>query len=102
MTKAQPALATEILSYFLQNPEAADGLEGVARWRLQEEQIRQQVTAAGAALEWLVENGFLQRISSPVAGPIYRLNQAKRSEAQYFVQRSKGHPQRRNRKGTDR
>ena len=98
MTKAQPALATEILSYFLQNPEAADDLESVARWRLQEQQIRQQVTAAGAALEWLVENGFLQRISSPVSGPIYRLNQAKRSEAQNFVQRSEGHTQMCNRK----
>ena len=97
MTKAQPALATEILSYFLQIAEAADDLKGSAM-ALPGAAIRQQVTAAGAALEWLVENGFLQRISSPVSGPIYRLNQAKRSEAQNFVQRSEGHTQMCNRK----
>ena len=75
----------EILDYFLRNPEAIDNLEGVARWRLQGERIRREVEDANEALEWLVEQGFLQKISSPLAEPMYRLNETKRSAVERFV-----------------
>ncbi len=82
------ALAKEILAYFLRNPQAIDSLEGVARWRLQGERIRQQVNDASAALDWLVERGFLQKISSPLATPVYRLNEANRSAVERFLEGS--------------
>lgn len=84
----RPALAKEILSYFLQNPQAVDDLEGVARWRLHGERIRQQVADAEEALSWLAEQGFLEKISSPVSGPVYRLNKANRSAGEHFVEAS--------------
>jgi hypothetical protein len=85
---ARPELTTEILNYFLRNPQAADSLEGVASWRLQGERIWQQVNDAGAALDLLVEQGFLLKLCSPVSPPLYRLNEAKRSEVEHFLQRS--------------
>lgn len=36
-------LALEILQYYLRHPEAADTLEGVARWRLLEQRIHHTV-----------------------------------------------------------
>ena len=87
-SKSRPALVEEILVYFLQNPEAIDDLEGVARWRLQGDRIRREVAGADEALEWLVKRGFLQKITSPSAGPVYRLNEAQRSAVERFVERN--------------
>lgn len=84
----RPELVKEILSYFLQNPQAVDDLEGVARWRLHGERIRQQVADAEEALSWLAEQGFLEKISSPVSGPVYRLNEANRSAGEHFMEAS--------------
>ncbi len=86
--KSRPALAEEILAYFLRNPKAIDSLEGVARWRLQGERIRREVEDASQALEWLVDQGFLQKISSPLAEPVYRLNEAKHSAVERFLEAS--------------
>ena len=44
MTYQEPkGIAKEILSYFLRNPQAADNLEGVARWRLLEQTVHRSV-----------------------------------------------------------
>jgi hypothetical protein len=90
MSKEPTAIAKEILAYFVQNPQAVDSLEGVACWRLQEERIRRQIKDANAALEWLVEKGYLQKISSPFAKPVYRLNEANRSAVEWFLAGSVG------------
>jgi len=83
--QGEPALAREILRYFLRNPKAADSLEGVAGWRLMEELIHHRVEGTRTALEWLVSRGFLQQASTTVAGPIYSLNLEHRSDAEEFV-----------------
>jgi hypothetical protein len=54
-----PKQAKEVLSYFLRNPQAADTLEGVARWRLLDEPVHRSVEEINQALEWLVAQGFL-------------------------------------------
>jgi hypothetical protein len=70
----RPAPAMEILSYFTRNPEAADSLEGIARWRLLDEVIYRSYQETEAALGWLVERGFLIETSRPGIKPIFRLN----------------------------
>jgi hypothetical protein len=88
---AQPrgpeALAKEILAYFVQNPQAVDSLEGIARWRLQEERIRRQVQDTSIALDWLVRQQYLERVSSPMTEPVYRLNEPNRSAVERFLAR---------------
>ena len=54
------------MRYFLQNPEAADSLEGIARWRLLEMQVRDVVAETDAALALLVEQDLVEQV--PIAG----------------------------------
>jgi len=79
------ATAREILRYFLRNPQAADDLEGVARFRLLDEQIHRSVTEARAALEWLVAKGLLKKEQAGASNAIYRLNARSREEAERFL-----------------
>ena len=88
VSKEPAATAKEILAYFVQNPQAVDSLEGIACWRLPEERIRRQIKDANAALEWLVAKGYLQKISSPLAEPVYRLNEVNRSAVERFLEGS--------------
>ncbi len=78
-------VASQILSYFLRNPQAADSLEGVARWRLLDERVHHAFEETDRALNYLVSRGFLTEDSTPLSGRIFRLNVEKRSEAEHFL-----------------
>jgi len=80
-----PEKAKEILDYFVRNPEAADTLEGVARWRLMEERVHRNVEEVNQVLGWLVAEGFLLREFAKGADPIFSLNRARAAEAKGFL-----------------
>jgi hypothetical protein len=73
LTRSEADVARQILAYFLRNPDAADTAEGVARWRVMDEQIRHSVRETLVALKWLVAKGYLQESSSRSSGSIFRL-----------------------------
>ena len=77
--------AREILSYFVRNPQAADTLDGIVRWRLLSEVVHRKVEETSVAIEWLVEQGLLLETRSPGVGPIFSLNPEKISEAQCIL-----------------
>ncbi len=79
----------EVLNYFLRNPQAADTLEGVARWRLLEETVRRGVAETEQALNWLVSEGYLTQVSTPYSKPIYELNRDERARAREFLAKAK-------------
>jgi hypothetical protein len=81
-------MAREVLRYFLRYPDVADGLEGVARWRLLQEAVERRVRQTDQALSWLVERGFLQERSSPGTSPLFSLNPERRGEAERFLSTS--------------
>ena len=86
-----PGVARQILSYFVRNRKAVDTLEGVARWRLLEEQVNRSVRQTEAALDWLVEQGFLEEVSPPSTKvSLFRLNSQRHDEALSFLS---GHEQ---------
>lgn len=75
----------DILRYFRRNPQAADTIEGVARWRLLDERIERNVTQVSRAIEWLVCRGFVvQEFTSPSTS-IFRLNQLEHRDASRFL-----------------
>jgi len=82
---ADPAVVKEVLRYFIENPHAADDLEGITRWRLVEHQIRRRVEETRQALTWLVERDFLQRAAAGGAAPIFTLNPDKADAARALV-----------------
>ncbi len=83
-----PTQAREILDYFLRNPQAADNLEGVARWRLMQEQVHRSVEEVDQALGWLVAEGLLLKESAEGSDAIFRLNVDKRAQAQRLLAKS--------------
>lgn len=81
----------QILSYFVRNPNAADSLEGIARWRLLEEQIHRSLQETETALAWLVAQGFLDEVNIGGATPIFRLNPGRPADGLSFLKgKSKG------------
>jgi hypothetical protein len=81
-------LAKEILGYFLSHPQSADSLEGIARWRLLDAAVHRALMETGRALEWLVEQGYLSKVSVPGSEHVFSLNPEKQEEAAAFMQPS--------------
>jgi hypothetical protein len=83
-----PRCAAEILQYYLAHPGSADTLEGLAGWRLLEDFVRRRVTDTDQAVQWLVEQGYLQKIGGTAATPdLYCLNRGKQREAERLIGR---------------
>ncbi len=95
-------IAKDILSYFLRNPHTADSLEGVARWRLLDETIHRSVIETNLALEWLVQQGYLVKVSTSNSEPIFCLNRESRAKAQAFLVQEEDRKARKGKKGSPR
>ena len=83
--KSDEDVAREILEYFLRNPQAADTLTGIARWRLLEEVVQLSVETTEAALNWLVSRGYLCEVSLLSTERVFMLNKEKRDDAELFL-----------------
>lgn len=81
----------QVLGYFVRNRKTADTLEGVARWRLSEEQVHKSLRQTEAAVDWLVKQGYLEEVV-PVGSkaPIFRLNPERRDDAIRFLAKPEG------------
>lgn len=79
-------MVKQVLNYFVRNPNAADNLQGITRWRLLEEQIHRSLQETQVALTWLVEQGFLDEVKTPGAPPIFRLHPERRADAISFLE----------------
>ena len=71
----------QVLAYFVSRPLAVEGLEGIARWRLMSVEIARRVEETHDAIEWLVQHGFLERVDTRAAAPLFRLNAARAADA---------------------
>ena len=80
-SNVEPALARDVMSYFLRNPYAADTLDGVTRWRLLEQQLHRTVKEVEKALDFLVTHGFLTKVSQLGSTPIFHLSEDKTEDA---------------------
>lgn len=83
MTREQ--IAEDVLAYFLRNPQAADNLEGVARWRLLSEAVHRSVEETRDALEWLVSRGILLKLIPAGREAVFCLNREKKTEAETLL-----------------
>jgi hypothetical protein len=78
-------IARDILSYLLHHPAAADTLEGIARWRILEEIAKRNLAATEEAMRWLIAKGFLREEKIAGGRAIYKLDAARRREAELFL-----------------
>ena len=77
--------AKEILSYFLRNPDAADTLTEIARWRLMQEMVRRSVETTENALKWLIAAGYVREETRAGTERLYLLNSERRKDAESFL-----------------
>jgi hypothetical protein len=82
---AYPMLAKDILRYFLDHPDAADDLEGVVHWRMQQMILENAIAQADEALQWLAERQYLTQEQRRSSRPIFRLNLERQHEATSFL-----------------
>ena len=80
-----PAMAPQVLECFVRNPQVVDSLEGIARFRIQQQTIKQTVEQVELALDWLVQQGFVLEEQTIGVSPMFRLNRERASEAEHFV-----------------
>jgi hypothetical protein len=73
-------LADEVLTYFVQHPQAEDTVEGLVEWRLLEQESRYGVAEAEAALSDLVDHDYLIECRRCDGRTCYGLNRAKERE----------------------
>jgi hypothetical protein len=90
MTHRHDEIAEDVLSYFLRNPQAADNLEGIARWRLLSEVIHRSVEQTSQVLEWLVSQGILLKVTAGCSEPVYCLNRGRKADAEALLAKMLG------------
>lgn len=78
--------AREILDYLLRHPDAADSLEGLARWRLAEVTVRRTLDETERAVQWLVARGWVHEVARPNSAALFTLDEARRDEAARFLE----------------
>ena len=82
-------IARDILSYLLHHPAAADTFEGIVRWRILEEIAERTVASTEEAMRWLIARGLVREEKIARGRIIYRLDQARRDEAELLAHERK-------------
>ena len=80
-------ITREILGYLLRHPDAADSLEGLARWRLVEMTVRHTLDETERAVHWLVDRGWVREVARPHGATLFTLDEARRDEAARYMGR---------------
>jgi hypothetical protein len=75
----------DVLAYFVRHPAAADSLEGIARWRVQQEIAPHIVEQVDQALVWLVDAHLLVREDRLGVASTFRLDPARAGEAKRLL-----------------
>lgn len=70
-------MATAILDYLAEHPQASDSLVGIAEWWITRQQIRVEVDALKNVLNRLVVRGFLEEVGRSEKA-LYRLKSRER------------------------
>ena len=86
-SSADDDIARAILGYLLRHPDAADSLEGLARWRLVEATVRRTLDETERAVHLLVARGWVRKVARPHAPTLFTLDEARRDEASRFLDR---------------
>ena len=84
---SEAQLAEEILAA-AGHPNAADSLEGIAKWRLNWA-VSREADADGSKTSRLMEMAFIEEIQIMGSSPVFQLNQANLADARNFLEARK-------------
>ena len=84
--KIEPPLTKDIMRYYLRNPQSADTLEGIARWRLLEQTVYETVSEVQEAVSWLVSQGLLLKTVRYSSPPLFELNRDRLGDCKQYLE----------------
>jgi hypothetical protein len=85
-------VASYILAYLAEHPEARDGLEGIMDWWLLEQRIRYETRVVKEALSELVKNRLIIEERADRMPPVYHVNPERVDEVKELTGRPSGSP----------
>ena len=91
----QPAIASDILAYLVEHPQAQDTLEGIAQWWLMEQRIKQVISEVESALAELVLEGLVLEHEGADGQVRYSINLEKRAQIRARLKQGKRRPRKR-------
>jgi hypothetical protein len=91
----QPAIASDILAYLVEHPQAQDTLEGIVQWWLVEQRIKQVISEVKSALEELVRQGLVLEHEGADRQARYSINLEKRAQIRARLKQGKRRPRKR-------
>ena len=91
----QPAIASDILAYLVEHPQAQDTLEGIVQWWLMEQQIKQAISDVKSALDELVREGFVFEHEGADGQARYSINFEKIAQIRARLKQGKKRPRKR-------
>jgi hypothetical protein len=81
-------LASQLLMYMADNPDAEDTFEGIVEWWLLQQRIEYEMNRVKDALSFLVSNHLLIEMSGRDSRVFYRLNKSKLDDIREIIKRS--------------
>ena len=91
MSRDIETVAREVIGYF-RRTAAVDTLEGIARWRLTQQQIDYTVDETAAALQLLMARGLVEEVPSAAGARLYRLIAAKDAAVEELMDGEENRP----------
>jgi hypothetical protein len=85
-------VASYILAYLAEHPEARDGLEGIMDWWLLEQKIRYEMRVVKEALSELVEHRLIIEEKADRRPPVYHVNPERVGEVKELARRPSRNP----------
>jgi hypothetical protein len=74
----QSELERKLLRYLVDHPDARDTLEGIAKWWLLEQEIRDEKAKVQEAIVWLVAKGFVVEERMEDGRRVFGMNEERR------------------------
>ena len=87
MTKEERAAIRDILKYIQKQPEAKHTAEGIAKYWIFQQRLEEKLETVLAAIVYLVNEGFLEKVQVQDNSSYYRVNQEKLKEIPQTLQR---------------
>lgn len=86
-TTEKSEIASDVLGYLIDNPEAQDTLEGIAEWWLLERKIESRTAKVKEALAELVAEGLILEREGSDSRLRYLINANKKEEIRTLLER---------------
>ena len=77
MTEDERVAARDILNFIQKQPNAKHTAEGIAKYWIFQQRVEERVEIVMAAIDFLVQNGFLDEVQKPNGNSFYRVNKRK-------------------------